>query len=185
MKIKTNLIKIGVVFVLLLFVTIGNVEAQKKKVKPSQKASVSQFVADTIISIEYSRPVARGRTLFGSDGIIKFNKMWMPGANEASNIKFSNDVLVNGELLKAGRYSIWAIPNEKEWTIIFSKDWDQWHTAYPGEKEDALRVVVSPTEGSHMEVMAFYFPVVTSNSATLHLHWGKTIIPFLITLVEN
>lgn len=110
--------------------------------------------------------------------------MWMPGANSATNIRFSDDVLINEKPLKAGRYSIWTIPNDKEWIVIFSNDWDQWHTKYPGKKEDALRLKISPERGSHMEVMAFYFPLVSSDSTTLHLHWGKTILPFEIELVE-
>jgi hypothetical protein len=170
---------IGLVFSLLLFTNA----VQAQSVRASQKATVSQFVADTEIMIEYSRPVARGRTLFGNKGIVKYNKIWMPGANEASTIKFSSDVLINGKSLKAGKYSFWVIPNEKSWLIILSKDWDQWHTKYPGTKDDALRFEVAPEEGSHMEVMAFYFPVVTKNSTMLHLHWGKTIIPMEIKLV--
>lgn len=182
MKLKFNITKIIAVSVFLLFISVGFVQAQK--VKASQKGTVSQFVADTEITIEYSRPVARGRTLFGDKGIVNYNKMWMPGANEASNIKFSSDVTINGKPLKAGRYSFWVIPNEKSWLMILSTDWDQWHTRYPGKKKDALRFEVAPEKGDHMEVMTFYFPVVTKNSATLRLHWGKTIIPMEIKLVD-
>lgn len=182
MKIKLNILGYACVFLVLVFLTTDSVRAQKKKVRASQKGTVSQLVADTEIVVEYSRPVARGRTLFGSKGIVKYKKIWMPGANEASNIKISKDVLVNGKTLKAGRYSIWTIPNEKKWTVIFSKDWDQWHTAYPGEDEDALRIEIKPEKGFHMEVLAFYFPLVSSDSAIMNLHWGKTIIPFEIKL---
>lgn len=182
MQLKNRIINFSLVFVLSLFVSVGFVHAQK--VRASQKGTVSQLIANTEIVIEYSRPVARGRTLFGSKGIVKYKKMWMPGANEATNIRFNNDLLINGNLIKAGRYSIWAIPNDEKWTIIFSKDWDQWHTKYPGEKEDALRLEISPEEGSHMEVMAFYFPEVTKNSAKLNLHWGKMILPFEIKLAS-
>lgn len=181
---KTNITKVLIAFILLFLLTAGVAYGQKKKPRASQKGTVSQTVADTEISIEYSRPVARGRVLFGDKGIIKFDKMWMPGANEASNIRFSSDVLVNGKTLKAGRYSFWAIPNVDKWILILSKDWDQWHTNYPGEKNDALRMEIAPAEGSHMEVMAFYFPVVTADSATLNLHWGRTIIPFEIKLAN-
>ena len=181
MKLEFNAVKkIITVFMLVVFFGVGMAEAQR--VRPSQKGTVSQMIANTEIFIEYSRPSAKGRVLFGAKGIVKYKKIWMPGANEASNIKFSRDVLVNGKPLKAGRYSIWSIPNQGEWTIIFSKDWDQWHTKYPGKNQDALRIEVSPKEGSHMELLTFYFPLVTSNSAMLNLHWGKTYIPFEIKL---
>lgn len=183
MQLKNKIINFSLVLVLSLFVSVGFVLAQK--VRASQKGTVSQFIANTEITIEYSRPVARGRTLFGDKGIVKYKKMWMPGANEASNIKFNNDLIINGNLIKAGRYSFWAIPDEKKWTIIFSTDWEQWHTLYPGKDKDALRLEISPEEGSHMEVLAFYFPEVTKSSAKLHLHWGKTIIPFKINLTKN
>ncbi len=179
MKLKLDITRTIAIFVFLLSLTVGIAQAQ---VKASQKGTVSQFVANTETSIEYSRPVARGRILFGSEGIVKYKKIWMPGANKASNIKFSSDVLINGKPLPAGRYSIWTVPDEKKWTIMLSKDWDQWHTLYPGKDLDALRIEVSPEEGSHMEVLAFYFPVVTKNSTTLRLHWGKTIIPIEIKL---
>ena len=172
---------------LCLVITLGieSVKAQRKP-RPSQKATVSQFIAnDHEIRIEYNRPVARGRVLFGEEGIIKYDKVWMPGANEATNISFDQDVIINGEFLEEGRYSMWTIPGENEWEIIFSKDWDQWHTRYPGEEEDALRLFITPQEGSHMEVLAYYFSLVTDSSTTLNLHWGTLIIPIKIELSEE
>jgi len=183
MKNKSFFKNIGILFV-LLFLFSGNA-VLGQRVRPSQKGTVSQMVANVEISVEYSRPSAKGRVLFGSSGIVKYKKIWMPGANEASNIKFSQDVLINGKALKAGRYSIWSIPDQNAWTIIFSKDWDQWHTRYPGKDEDALRISVTPKEGSHMELLSFYFPVVTSNSAMLNLHWGKTVLPLEIKLSQG
>lgn len=183
MRIKFNAVeKIGFLMVLLFVVCVATSKSQQ--VRASQKGTVSQLVANTEISVEYCRPSAKGRVLFGPDGIVKYKKIWMPGANEASNIKLSRDVLVNGKLLRSGRYSIWAIPRKKEWTVIFSKDWDQWHTTYTGEDQDALRLAISPEKGAHMELLSFYFPVVTPNSSKLNLHWGKTIIPFEIKLIE-
>ena len=157
---------------------------QKPGVKKSQFATVSQRIAGTTVTVEYSRPVARGRKLFGPDGIVKYGKMWMPGANKASFIKFSSDVTVNGKYLKAGSYSFWIIPGDKKWLVMLSTDWDQWHTAYPGESKDAARFEVEPVEGSHMETLAYYFPVVGPDGATLRLHWGKTIIPMTIKLAS-
>ena len=153
-----------------------------QSVRKSQRGTVSQTIARTEIKIEYNRPVAKGRVLFGDDGIVEYNKIWMPGANEATFIELSNDITINGSKLKSGKYSVWAIPNKDEWEIIFSKDWQQWHTQYPGEDEDELRIKATPEQGAHMEVLAYYFPEVTESSALLRFHWGNTIIPLTISL---
>lgn len=170
------------IYIPVLFLFVVTEISVAQSVRKSQKGTVSQTVARTEITIEYNRPVARGRTLFGDNGIVKYGKIWMPGANEATFIELSDNVSVNGSLLEEGKYSIWAIPNQDEWEIIFSKDWQQWHSQYPGEDEDMLRVKAIPEKGAHMEVLAYYFPAVSPNSTQLRLHWGTTFIPLMITL---
>ena len=91
-------------------------------VKPSQSGSVWQEIANTSISITYDRPVARGRELFG--GIVPFGEIWNPGANDATAIEFSRDVTINGNVLAAGKYSLWAIPDPNRWPIIFNSEAD-------------------------------------------------------------
>jgi hypothetical protein len=162
----------------LLILIVAGSSAQSQSVRPSQKGTVSQQVAQTEISLVYSRPVAKGRALFGA--LVPYDEIW-GGANEATTFEISDDVNIEGQTLAAGRYSIWWIPGAEEWTIIFSKKADVWHTRYPSG-EDALRVTVTPKNGDHMEVMALYFPVVGPDSATLVMHWGETIVPISITL---
>ena len=149
-------------------------------VKPSQSGSVRQEVANTAIEITYDRPVARGRDLFG--GIVPFGEIWNPGANDATAISFSRDVSVNGNPLPAGRYSLWAIPDPNRWTIVFNRQADVYHTPYPGEEDDALRLMASPRRGAHMETLAFYFAAVEKKDAELRLHWGETYVPLRITV---
>ena len=150
------------------------------EVKPSQSGSVSQTIANTELTITYDRPVARGRELFG--GIIPYGEIWNPGANDATAITLSRAVTINGNRLDAGKYSIWAIPGEPEWTVIFSRAADVFHQPYPGEEHDALRLTIAPTTGDYVETLAFYFPVVEKKDAELRLHWGETIVPFAITV---
>ena len=149
-------------------------------VKPSQSGSVRQEVANTAIEITYDRPVARGRDLFG--GIVPFGEIWNPGANDATAISFSRDVTVNGNPLPAGRYSLWAIPDPNRWTLVFNRQADVYHTPYPGEEDDALRLMASPRRGAHMETLAFYFAAVEKKDAELRLHWGETYVPLRITV---
>lgn len=148
-----------------------------QRIPPSQHATVPQRVGLTDITISYNRPVARGRELFG--GIVPWGRVWHPGADSATTISFSAGVLVEGHELRAGRYTLWAIPEPppEPWTVIFSRALGVWHRPYPGDSLDVLRVPVSPEQGGHMEVLAYYFPVVGPDTAVLRLHWGTTIVP--------
>lgn len=158
------------------------VAALLQQVPRSQHGSVTQRVGITDIAISYNRPVARGRELVGADGIIRWGRVWHPGADSATTISFSRDVQVQGHDLAAGRYTLWAIPAKSPdpWTLIFSRALGVWHTPYPGESSDVLRVTTVAEQGTHMEVLAYYFPVVTPDSTLLRLHWGTTIVPIWI-----
>jgi len=173
--------KIPATLILLLIAFSVPINAQSK-IRASQLGKVSQSIATTEISIEYNRPVARGRTLFGSTGLIKNGAVWMPGANEATVISFDKPILVNGKSLPSGRYSIWTIPSQDQWIIIFSSAWDTWHSPYPGQKKDVLRVKSKPFLTEHLETLTFYFPTVKEKSAHLRLHWGKTAIELKINV---
>ncbi|HTM02275.1 MAG TPA: DUF2911 domain-containing protein [Vicinamibacterales bacterium] len=148
------------------------------QVAKSQAAAVSQRIANTEITITYSRPVARGRALFGA--LVPYDEVWDPGADQATAIAVSRDVRINTAPLAAGKYSLWAIPRADRWTVIFSKAADVYHTPYPGEAQDALRLDVRPEQGPHMEALTFYFPTVDGKDATLRLHWGETMVPLSI-----
>jgi hypothetical protein len=147
------------------------------KIRPSQHGSVSQRIADTTITVEYNRPVARGRELFGA--LVPWGKIWCPCADDATTIELSGPVKVAGDDLPAGKYSIWTEPNAERWTVIFNKDHAVWHTRYPVGR-DALRVGIAPRTGAHMETLAFYFPVVEGKHAELVLHWGTVVVPLAI-----
>ena len=146
----------------------------------SQHGTVSQRVGYTDITIEYNRPVARGRTLFGDRAVVRWGRVWHPGADSATTITFSRDVLVEGKPLKAGSYTLWTIPQPDVWTVIFSSAVHVFHIPYPGEASDVLRVQVKPERGEHMDALAFYFPVVAPDSAVLRLQWGEMVIPMHI-----
>ncbi len=148
------------------------------KVVKSQPAVVSQTIANTEITVKYSRPVARGRQLFGA--LVPYDQVWHPGANDATTIAFTRDVHVQGKPLAAGKYGIWAIPRIDAWTVILSKDADVWHQPYPGDAKDALRVDARPERGAHMETLSYYFPVVEGKDAVLRIHWGEVIVPLSI-----
>jgi Protein of unknown function (DUF2911) len=151
--------------------------ARGQEIPPSEHGTVSQVVAHTVITVVYNRPVARGRRLFG--GIVAWGRVWCPGADQATTLEASRDIHVNGSVLPAGKYSLWAIPDTAQWTIIFSRAANVFHIPYP-EGKDALRVQATPHAGPHMETLAFYFPLADSSRAELDLHWGETIVPLMI-----
>lgn len=154
-----------------LFSTAAACEAQHQA---SQHGTVSQTVNETTITLEYDRPVLRGRSLFGE--LLDYDVVWTPGANRATWIDFSGPVTVQGQALAAGRYGIWTIPHEgSEWEIVFVSEWDSHHSYFPMETE-ALRVGASAETGAHMEVLAFYFPVVGPYETTLRFHWGDVVL---------
>jgi hypothetical protein len=143
----------------------------------SQHARLEQRVGGVLITIDYRRPVARGRELFG--GIVPYDKAWNPGADAASTIRFSRDVLLEGKPVAKGTYSIWAIPSPEHWPLILSNAARVFHEPYP-EGRDALRLPVTPQTGPYMETLGFYFPMVDADSALLHLHWGETVVPLRV-----
>jgi hypothetical protein len=146
----------------------------------SQRGSVTQMVAFTEIRVTYGRPVARGRALFGA--LVKWDTIWHPGADSATRVTFSRDVKVEGHDVKRGEYSLWLLPRERApWTVILSRAAHVFHTPYPGERRDALRVDVTPETGQHMETLAIYFPVVLRDSTVMRVHWGTTVVPIRIT----
>jgi hypothetical protein len=160
------------------FVVLGLASSALAQARPaSQHATVTQSVGGTEITIDYNRPVARGRTLFG--GIVPWGKEWDPGADSATRIRFSTDVRVNGKPLGAGEYSLWAIPDSLAWTVILSKAAHVYHTPYPAG-QDAFRIRVAPRQSVHMETLGLYFPVVDGTTAVLRLHWGSTVVQMTI-----
>lgn len=150
--------------------------------RPSQHGAVSQTVNETTITLEYDRPVARARDLFG--WLIEWDVIWTPGANRATWIEANTPFTFQGRDLPAGRYGVWTIPHENEpWEIILVDDWDTSHTFFSFETEVA-RVRASPIEGQHMETLAFYFAVVGPYETELRLHWGTTAVPIRIQVPE-
>lgn len=158
---------------LLLVATACSADAQPGR--RSQRATVTQSLNGTEISIRYYRPVLRGRIPFPD--VVAWGRTWTPGADSATRIETSGDLFVQDSVLAAGKYSIWVIPEEHDaWTVIFSREHSVFHTPYPGG-QDALRVQTKPTTGPSMETLGFYFPLVDADSAVLDIQWGTTVLP--------
>jgi len=167
--------------ILLLLITLIFVEgnyAQNKKIRVSPKAGVSQTVGLTDISISYSRPGVKGRSVWGD--LVPYGKVWRAGADEATKITFSTDVLIEGKKLSAGSYSFFVIPNKNEWTIIFNKVADQWGAFEYNESQDALRLKVKTQSIDFQEWLTYSFYKTSENTALISLVWEKIKVIFVV-----
>jgi hypothetical protein len=189
-------LRIVIGIVVFFFLLLSCSHAQQGKVRASLKASVTQRLGvDTDITIDYSRPGVKGRKIWGElvpYGLAPGNKYsnekpfpWRAGANENTTIEFNHDLLIESQLLPAGKYGIHMIPSEKDWIIIFSQNNSAWGSFSYNEEEDALRITVTPVEAPHQEWLQYYFDNLAGTSSTAFLHWEKLKVPFKIELVEK
>ncbi|TVR17760.1 MAG: DUF2911 domain-containing protein [Balneolaceae bacterium] len=178
---KTYLI--GILFAAATLFATQHSFAQERttdRVWASPNASVAQTIGLTEIYLTYGRPSVNERQIFG--GLVPFNEVWRTGANESTAIVFSDDVLIEGELVPEGTYSLYTIPGEGEWTIIINNKLS-WGTQYDAA-EDFLRVTVQPEESFYMEQMMIYFENITNEDAHLVIHWDTTKVPLRIELAD-
>jgi Protein of unknown function (DUF2911) len=148
------------------------------QVSKSQAGAIGQRVGSTEITVTYSRPVARGRQLFGV--LVPYGDVWTPGADQATAVTFTRDVQINSHSLPKGSYSLWTIPRPDTWTVIFNKTAKAYHDHYPGDALDELRLDVRPEQGPHVETLTFTFPIVEGKDAVLRLEWGEVRVPLSI-----
>lgn len=124
----------NVLMLLLLFATVSLVRAQDKK--PPVSPRITAESPDKSIKVMYGQPSKKGRVIFGAEGsqsLEKYGKVWRTGANEATEVTFKNDVMFGGKMVKAGTYTLYTIPGEKEWTVLLNSTLGQWG-AYDYEK---------------------------------------------------
>ena len=148
--------------------------AQKDKSKrPSPPAQVTQEVNNKTITIDYSQPSVKGRKVL--DGLIPYGKVWRTGANEATWIELSDDMMIGENKLPKGKYSIFTIAGEYEWTIIFNKTWDQWGHYDYDESKDALRIKVTPMPSDEFKEK---FTIDIDSEGVVTMAWDKTVAKF-------
>ena len=150
--------------------------------RPSPNAVVGQTVGTTDVTVTYGRPSVRGRAVFGE--LVPYGAVWRTGANEATTVTVSDDVLVEGERLPAGTYALFTVPGEATWTVVFNRTANQWGAFRYDEAEDALRVEVEPVEIPTTEQFLIAFSDVTDRSAMMHLHWDTVGVPVRIETAD-
>lgn len=143
--------------------------------RESQHATVMQRIGTTDITIDYSRPSVKGRTIWGD--VVPYDQVWRAGANENTTFTTTNDITVEGTTLPAGSYGLHMIPTKSTWTIILNKDNTAWGSFFYKQDKDALRVTVTPRACSMTEQVTYDFTDVTKDAATLVLRWEKMEVP--------
>ncbi|SIR00947.1 MULTISPECIES: DUF2911 domain-containing protein [Pontibacter] len=173
MKISFHFVKHLLVCVLLLGPMLVMAQNGNKSNRPSPPATASGKIGDALVTIEYSSPAVKNRKVWGE--LVPYGKVWRAGANEATTIEFSRDVLVEGRHLAKGKYSLYTIPGENQWTVIFNKATGQWGTEYD-ERQDALRVNVKPRNTMAMHERLSYHVVRNG----ILMRWEKLELPVKI-----
>lgn len=169
---------IGVAALIILgAVTNFFVKKHKKSFSPEEQITFKQD--DVEIQVFYNRPYKKEREIFGA--LVPYEKVWRTGANEATTFETNKDLLFEGKTLKKGKYSLWTIPGEETWTIIFNTEYGQWGIGPDGEanrnaSRDAISINVHAVKSEReFEQFTISFEKV-GEDAEMVLIWDKTLV---------
>src|SRR5579863_5756844 len=146
--------------------------------RDSQHSVLTQRIGITDITINYHRPLVKGRTIWGK--VVPYSEVWRAGANENTTITVTDAVSIEGKPLAKGTYGLFMIPGQNQWTVIFSKVHTAWGNFTYKEADDALRVIVKPQSSDPREALTYDFDDVKADSAVATLRWEKVAVPFKI-----
>ena len=168
------------VFIFVLSVpALAQLPVSLKLPRASPFETRSITIGLTTISFEYSSVGIKGREVWG--GLVPYDQVWRIGANENTIFEVTDDVLIDGQPLKAGRYAMHSIPGEDSWILIFSTFSEAWGSYFYDESEDALRIEVTPEKmNSTYEWMKFSFEEYTDTSVDMSMKWAGLKVPFRV-----
>lgn len=160
----------------LVFVASFTANAQIETPQPSPFAKVEQKVGLTDITLEYSRPSMRNRTIFGE--LVPYGKMWRTGANKNTIVSFSDNVLIGGKEVKAGDYSVFTTPNKKSWEVVFYSDTENWGTPQKWDESLVAAKVTVNSEKRRMKTETFtiLFNDLSNDSTVLGMLWENVYV---------
>jgi len=154
------------------------------QVRASELATVSQTVDGTTLTVEYSRPRARGRSpVYGK--VIPWGEVWTPGANWATTLEVSKDVTVDGHALAKGKYSVWMEVQPTEWTVILDPKARRFHTSHPKPDSTQVRFGVTPDSVSGPETLIWSFPEVSTAGAVLQMAWAGRSVSLRVAVTPS
>lgn len=156
--------RIGLLFLVLTWGANAQAQSEDKADRPSPPRTATAMVNSGEVTVDYSSPAVKGRTVWGD--LVPYGKIWRAGANEATTITFQNDVTIDGNAVPAGKYAIFVIPSEKEWTVIINSVWDQWGSYNYDKSKDAATFMVKASKTKEM-TERLEFDVNTSGTVTM------------------
>ena len=165
---------------MLLIASVSHAQSILNLPRPSQHALVTQRIGITDIAVNYSRPLVNKRQIWGK--LVPYGQVWRAGANENTIIEFTDPVSIEGKPLAKGVYGLHMIPDQNEWTVIFSKAATSWGSFSYKQDEDALRVTVKPQASDFHEALTYDFDDVKPDSTLVTLRWEKLAVPFRVTV---
>ncbi len=166
-------IKLVSLLAFTLILSATTLQAQDKADRPSPPMTASATVSGSDITIDYSSPAVKGRKVWGD--LVPYDKVWRTGANEATTFTTENAVTINGEKLPAGKYALFTIPGESEWTVILNSEWDQWGAYNYDESKDVMRFTVKPEK---MKKSQERLDFSISEKGKVSMAWDHTQIAF-------
>ncbi|HIC31364.1 MAG TPA: DUF2911 domain-containing protein [Flavobacteriaceae bacterium] len=161
---------------LMVFAVTFTVNAQIETPQPSPSQKMEQKVGLTDVTVQYSRPSMKGRTIFGD--LVPYGKLWRTGANQNTMVTFSTDVMIGGKTVKAGSYAIFTTPNKDNWEIVFYSDTNNWGTPQNWDESKVAAKVISEVYDIPMDIETFTisFDDLTNDSAVLGIMWEKVYV---------
>lgn len=168
-------------FLVAIFALSGlAITAQVKTPQASPSSKVEQVVGLTTIEVNYSRPSAKGRTVFGE--LVPYGSNWRTGANANTTVTFSENVKIEGKDLAKGTYALYTTPKADSWDVIFYKSTNNWGLPETWNEADvAVRVSVKPESSNRLiETFTIAIDNITNDNAVLSIQWEKTVVPVKI-----
>ena len=156
------------------------------QIRASEIGSISQTIDGTVISVEYSRPRARGRDpIFGTKAV-RWDEVWTPGANWATTLDVSKAVEIEGRPVAKGKYSVWmVVRKDGPWTVVLEPKWHRYHMEPPDSTRDQIRIPVRTESVPFTEVLTWSMPDLRIDGGTLAMQWERVRVPLKITVTPS
>lgn len=177
---KKLIVTTFLVFGIIGFAQTYSVPAASPRQKIEQEFSISK------ITVDYGRPGVKGRKIFG--GLVPYNKVWRAGANSSTKISFGQAMSIGGKTIPAGTYGLFILPTDKEWKVIFNKDFQQWGSDAYNENLNVLDISVPVQKMSDkQEFFEISLDPLNENTLALNMKWEdvKTSVPMQVDKLET
>lgn len=154
-----------------------NIKTDISSKPKSPRIAVMEMVGNNHVHIDYSSPSVRGRNIW--NGLVAYGQVWATGAHKATWIEFSQDVIINSQLIPKGKYGLFTIPDKKEWTIILNKDWDMHLADNYNSVNDVIRIKVNPNKNKDItEALTYKVKSLNNKKGQVSISWEYLSVSF-------